>query len=189
MPAADLQSYKVAAAELSSATKFNNLVQAVQDEFGDIDADQIPGYPSSAYPVLRGDGSWGPGAWTAYIPVWTASATNPTVGNTVFNCAWARVGKIVFVRIYIACGSTFAPGAGNYNFSVPFEPISTSACGGGWLYDLSATGMRVCIPEMAAGAKVLLRGENIVDVTAAVPWVWANGDVLNFSFFYETNAA
>lgn len=58
MPAPNLSSYKVAASELSSSTKFNNLVQAIQDEFGVIDADQIPGYPSDATKFLRGDGSW-----------------------------------------------------------------------------------------------------------------------------------
>lgn len=43
MPAPDLSSFKVSGGEVSSATKFNNLVQAVQDEFSDIDPDQITG--------------------------------------------------------------------------------------------------------------------------------------------------
>jgi len=33
MPAPDLESFKVALEELSSSTKFNNLIQALEDEF------------------------------------------------------------------------------------------------------------------------------------------------------------
>lgn len=58
MPVPDLESYKVTAGELSSATKFNNLVQALEDEFADIDPDQIAGYPANAMKFLRGDGAW-----------------------------------------------------------------------------------------------------------------------------------
>lgn len=41
MPVPDFSAYKVVAGELSSATKQSNFVQAVQDEFGDIDTDQV----------------------------------------------------------------------------------------------------------------------------------------------------
>lgn len=58
MPAPDLEAFKVAAGELSSATKFNNALQAIEDEFSDIDPDQISGYPSDATKFLRGDGTW-----------------------------------------------------------------------------------------------------------------------------------
>lgn len=42
MPVPDFESFKVANGELSSSSKFNNLVQAIEDELGDIDADQLP---------------------------------------------------------------------------------------------------------------------------------------------------
>lgn len=58
MPVPDFETYKVAANELSSATKFNNLVQAIEDEFGDIDGDQIAGFPNNSALFLRGDGTW-----------------------------------------------------------------------------------------------------------------------------------
>ena len=58
MPAPDFESYKVGASELSSSTKFDNLVQAVEDEFSDIDPDQISGYPLDSAKFLRGDGAW-----------------------------------------------------------------------------------------------------------------------------------
>lgn len=58
MAVPDLSSYKVAAGETSSATKFNNLVQAVEDAYSGIDPSQLSGYPSDTSKFLRGDGQW-----------------------------------------------------------------------------------------------------------------------------------
>ena len=77
MPVPDLESYKVAAAEMSSATKFNNLVQAIEDELGDIDPDQIGGYPADAAKFLRGDGAWAaPAAAVGYSTTLPGSPTD-----------------------------------------------------------------------------------------------------------------
>ncbi len=54
----DLSSYKVIANELSSSTKFDNYVQAVQDALNTLPPSQIVGYPGDATKFLRGDGSW-----------------------------------------------------------------------------------------------------------------------------------
>lgn len=69
MPVPDLESYKVAAGELSSASKFNNLVQAIEDELADIDPDQIGGYPADVTKFLRGDGAWAAVDWTKIADV------------------------------------------------------------------------------------------------------------------------
>lgn len=58
MPVPDFEPYKVVTSETSSATKFDNLVQAIEDEFGDIDPDQISGYPSDVTKFLSGAGTW-----------------------------------------------------------------------------------------------------------------------------------
>ena len=54
----DLSSYKVNPSELSSSTKFDNMVQAVQDALNALPPSQITGYPSDASKFLRGDGTW-----------------------------------------------------------------------------------------------------------------------------------
>lgn len=59
----DLTSYKVANLELSSATKFDNYVQAVQDALNALPPAQITGYPADATKFLRGDGSWPSMPW------------------------------------------------------------------------------------------------------------------------------
>lgn len=88
MPAPDLESYKVATSETSSATKFNNLVQAVEDEFSDIDPDQIAGYPSDASKFLRGDGSWAAaGGVGGFIDL-----RNPRVTSLAGNSFWTVAG-------------------------------------------------------------------------------------------------
>lgn len=56
MPVPDFESYKVVNNELSSSTKFDNFVQAVEDEFGDIDRDQLSTQAGRvAVPFYTGD--------------------------------------------------------------------------------------------------------------------------------------
>lgn len=80
MPAPDLESFKVANGELSSATKFNNLVQALEDELADIDADQIPGFPNDATKFLRGDGAWAVAGGSS-LHVFTPLHNEPPAAN------------------------------------------------------------------------------------------------------------
>lgn len=58
--------------------------------------------------------------WTAYVPVWTASATNPTIGNGTMNGRYLQIGKVCFIQIELAPGSTTSGGQGVHSFSLPF---------------------------------------------------------------------
>jgi hypothetical protein len=57
--------------------------------------------------------------WVAYTPVWTASTTNPTIGNGSIAGFYRRVGDSVECRIDILGGSTTTSGSGTYSWSIP----------------------------------------------------------------------
>lgn len=57
--------------------------------------------------------------WVDYTPVWTASTTNPTVGNAIFGGKWRRVGDSMEIRTYLQFGSTSNKGSGAYRLSLP----------------------------------------------------------------------
>lgn len=65
--------------------------------------------------------------WTAYTPTLTAVTTNPTLGTgSVAVGAYKRIGKTVFWRASILCGSAgVVAGSGTYQLSLP--PIAAKS--------------------------------------------------------------
>lgn len=57
-----------------------------------------------------------------YTVSWTASTTDPTIGNGTIVGRYSRRGKVVEVSIRITMGSTTTFGSGNYFFSLPTTP-------------------------------------------------------------------
>lgn len=68
-----------------------------------------------------------PAAWVAYTPSWTASTTNPTLGNGTILGRYQKIGRQVTVHINLTTGSTSTYGSGNYNFSLPFTSANAGA--------------------------------------------------------------
>ena len=67
----------------------------------------------------------------AYTPVWTASTSNPTLGDGTLKGRYIQIGKLVVVFISFIFGSTSSFGVGKHFFSLPFEAQSS----GGGLFD------------------------------------------------------
>jgi hypothetical protein len=59
------------------------------------------------------------GAWTSYTPTWSATTTNPVIGNGSISGRYLAVGKFVQVKILVAPGSTTTFGSGTYLLSPP----------------------------------------------------------------------
>ncbi len=57
--------------------------------------------------------------WAAYTPVWTASTTNPSLGNGSLTGRHQRFGRTRIVAINLIPGSTTTFGSGNYSLSLP----------------------------------------------------------------------
>jgi hypothetical protein len=66
-------------------------------------------------------------AWTVYTPSWTASITNPNIGNGTIVGRYKAIGKTVFVSVKITMGTTTTYGSGTWRISLPVNAFSTSS--------------------------------------------------------------
>ncbi|MDH6435617.1 hypothetical protein M2158_004094 [Streptomyces sp. SAI-144] len=64
------------------------------------------------------------GAWTSDTPAWTASTTNPVIGNGTLNGRYLKVGRTVHRVVDLLTGSTTTYGSGTYAFSMPVAAAS-----------------------------------------------------------------
>jgi hypothetical protein len=75
---------------------------------------------------------WNGSAWKAqgdyvtYTPSWTASTTNPTLGNGTLNGRWTRVGSQIHCYGTLQLGSTSNGGTGIWSLSLPVTAASLS---------------------------------------------------------------
>lgn len=90
------------------------------------DADKLDGLDSTDFVLASGLGTA-----SAYTPAWTASTSNPTLGDGTLQGRYIQVGKLVVVFISFVFGSTTSFGVGNHYISLPFEAQSS----GGGLFD------------------------------------------------------
>lgn len=59
------------------------------------------------------------GAWTTFVPTWTASVTPPTLGNGVLTSQWARIGRTIHWNGILDLGTTSNGGTGLWLLSTP----------------------------------------------------------------------
>lgn len=76
--------------------------------------------------TVNGNYTIAPGAWTAYIPTWHGTVTNPVPGNANVIGFYQKTGRTVNFSIFIQAGSTTSFGAGGYTFGLPFESANTA---------------------------------------------------------------
>lgn len=64
-------------------------------------------------------------AWTTFTPTWTASTTNPTIGNGTLSGRYMKIGRTVICEINTIAGSTTTFGSGNYNWLLPAQAANS----------------------------------------------------------------
>ena len=64
------------------------------------------------------------GKLTSYTPVWTASTTNPAIGNGTIQGRYIALEEWCYVNIMIVCGTTTTGGGGVYTVTLPFAAAS-----------------------------------------------------------------
>jgi hypothetical protein len=65
-------------------------------------------------------GSFTTSPWQNYTPLWTASVTNPTLGNSVVSGRYVSVGTLIIGEIRVTGGTVgFSRGSGTYFLSLP----------------------------------------------------------------------
>lgn len=137
---------------------------------------------------------------TTYVPVLTATATNPTLGSgSSATGRYARAGQLVTVQGRILFGTSgVAAGSGNYQISLPFTANFLTGVinlnGEALLSDASSGNfVRAYLAPVGGGALVQMRYTTSAGVSAlaavsnTAPWTWAASDYISFSFSYETS--
>jgi hypothetical protein len=131
------------------------------------------------------------GTWTAYTPAWTASTTNPVLGNGSLTGRYARSGAMVDYAIKITAGSTTTFGSGPWSLSLPFAAASViDMIGQVMIGDASGTSLySMGAAYIADGASTVSmyaggKGDGAL-VSATHPQTWANGDRLWVTGRYE----
>ena len=67
------------------------------------------------------------GAWNTYTPTWTATTTNPAIGDGTLTGRYAVVGKVCHFTTLVTFGASTAYGSGNYSLGLP---VTAGALGG-----------------------------------------------------------
>ena len=131
------------------------------------------------------------GAMVSYTPTWTASTTNPALGNGTLVGKYLRIGNMCYVRIRLQLGSTSTTGSGNWRFALPFTAQTNSgndgAPTGGYAEDNGVAGYRIAacsIPTVGTYVEPQ-NGTGNSSYSSTVPFTWANTDYLTFSIVYE----
>jgi hypothetical protein len=127
--------------------------------------------------------------YTAYAPVWTASTTNPTLGNGSLTGGYIKRGRNVDFFIRTVFGSTTAGGSGTYSWTLPFAAASSfDGVGWGVAFDSSASLVlpRICFTN--TGTTVVMHDMSGVRVSNAAPFAVANADRFHLCGSYQSAA-
>lgn len=128
------------------------------------------------------------GRWIGWTPSWTASTSNPALGNGVLTGRYRRVGNTVFFTLLLVAGSTTTFGTGFWQFSLPAEAINgfAAACS---LRDNSVPtnypGVADGRPDDQPTGLLRIGTRTGSGVTNLSPFTWAVNDTLKISGVYE----
>ena len=125
------QSYKVSSNEQSSATKFNNLVQALEDAINSLDNSNIDAAAAIAVSKLAAGSNGDVLTTTAGVPTWApaASSSNPSgmivaYAGTAAPTGWllcdgSAVSRVTYATLFGAIGTAYGVGDGSSTFNLP----------------------------------------------------------------------
>jgi hypothetical protein len=132
-------------------------------------------------------------AWTAYTPAWTASTTNPTIGNGTIVGRWISAGKMVLFKIQVTIGTTTTLGTGNYSITLPTAAHFRYETFSGTLRDVSASVTWPIMGEVNVSTKddLIIRrfpttaGNDFANTSGTAPVALASTDAITISGCYE----
>jgi hypothetical protein len=128
-----------------------------------------------------------PGAWTPYTTTWSAVTTQPVLGNGTLTARYQLIGKTVNWMIQLNMGTTTTYGAGLWGFSLPLLPRNHQPVGQVRCFDASASTNIIGVAAAHTASVDLMRLLSTAGtVSPAVPFTWANLDILSMSGSYET---
>lgn len=130
--------------------------------------------------------------WNTYSPSWTATTTNPSIGNGTISGRYVELGQLVIFSITLTAGSTTSFGSGTWALTLPATTVELPRVFQGIADDISAGLYPILGVVQSSGTTIDVRrdpstaGSNMQAVNASQPFAWASGDRLNISGIYET---
>lgn len=117
----------------------------------------------------------------SYTPTWTASTTDPDIGDGTITGNYARIGPLIVCSFNITMGASTTFGTGTWRLSLPKGAVYIGA-GSLWLYDrFAAQYTGSC--RLYSASVVELCGPTDV-VTATYPFTWTSSDMLRGTVVY-----
>lgn len=131
------------------------------------------------------DSSW---AWTSYTPTWTASTSNPTLGNGTLTGSYVQIGKTVTAQVTLTFGSTTTLGSGVYRWSLPVTAASKRFVGSGWALRSGSAFEAWPVSNIDPFAAIRTGDMSIINAGGGLSSTtrpWANGDIFAIEITYE----
>lgn len=134
----------------------------------------------------------GNGSWVSWTPIWTATTTNPSLGNGTLVGAYMLMSKLCIFRLRLVFGSTTTRGVGSYQMSLPFAPKGNQEWLSNLIFNTVNSGVFLGLGRSsdssvarmdALTVNTDLRGENI---THSMPVSTGAGSRLEINGTYET---
>ena len=132
-------------------------------------------------------------AWSTYSVAWTASVSNPSIGDGTLTGRYKQIGKTTFVYVKMQAGSSTTFGSGSWRFSLPVNtnastyailPMTMLDNGSSWYQGLAYTEYE---GDASYVTPVWDRGATgSAPVNATTPYTWVSTDSLTFSGSYES---
>lgn len=137
------------------------------------------GHQHALSPLVEAGGGTG----TDYTPAWTATVTNPAIGNGTLTGRYRLIGgDLMYVTISLVPGSTTTLGSGNYSWSLPPGFKSRNIANfnqalGGYLVEASSSSRWVLAGDIRPNATVIVRAYSPGIVSNTAPVALATGDI------------
>jgi len=133
------------------------------------------------------------GGFTAYTPTWTATTTNPVLGNGTIVGGYRRIGDVVDFYFILTMGSTTTFGTGSWRFTLPVA-VSDANNNYGYTGNALDSGTRWYAGLIGSGAIIpstttfgMRDTADANSLSATVPFTWTTNDVLLFKGSYKVN--
>ena len=139
--------------------------------------------PDNSVLTRSGTDIVGQGVWQPYTPTWTASVTNPSIGNGTLSGKYIQIGKFIQANILIQFGSTTSFGNGDYIFRLPVKAKNNIYVGPAW--GALAGNLYVFCTANSGLTHIKLVSNGAWYVAHNKPGIWANGDWITISVSYE----
>ena len=125
------------------------------------------------------------GPWTSYVATWTASSSNPAIGNGTIDGHYIQAGDLLIYKGVIVVGSTTTFGTGYWIITIPVAvTLGQRNVGVAALHDSStSTNDRAGALELLSSTTFRVVANGRVDATT--PFTWASGDVLQWFYVGE----